>query len=309
MNAIIQTFFLPLHEQVKKDNINMTKANKIIIVLCRGIGQVMFQNNALSGMLMLAGILISSWQMALLAVAGNAISTLTAKLSGYSSDDIANGLYGFNGTLTGIAVGVFMPLTPVTLLIMAAASCLSTWITRLFSRQTLLPGMTAPFILAVWLMLGICHMVSPSILLASGTPAAEASTDILKAFSLNIGQVMFQGNTVWTGLLFLVGILVNSRVSSLYTITGALLSLPPALIAGAEPSQINAGLTGYNAVLCAIALGGTTWKSGMWACLAIALSVVIQLAGLSAGITTLTAPFVVSVWIVILLRKLGKKNA
>lgn len=287
----------------------MTKANKIIIVLCRGIGQVMFQNNALSGMLMLAGILISSWQMALLAVAGNAISTLTAKLSGYSRDDIANGLYGFNGTLTGIAVRVFMPLTPVTLLIMAAASCLSTWITRLFSRQTLLPGMTAPFILAVWLMLGVCHMVSPSILLASGTPAAEASTDIFKAFSLNIGQVMFQGNTVWTGLLFLAGILVNSRVNSLYTIIGALLSLPLALVAGAEPSQINAGLTGYNAVLCAIALGGTTWKSGMWACLAIALSVVIQLAGMSAGITTLTAPFVVSVWIVILLRKLGKKNA
>lgn len=287
----------------------MTKANKIIIVLCRGIGQVMFQNNALSGMLMLAGILISSWQMALLAVAGNAISTLTAKLSGYSRDDIANGLYGFNGTLTGIAVGVFMPLTPVTLLIMAAASCLSTWITRLFSRQTLLPGMTAPFILAVWLMLGVCHMVSPSILLASGTPAAEASTDIFKAFSLNIGQVMFQGSTVWTGLLFLAGILVNSRVNSLYTIIGALLSLPLALVAGAEPSQINAGLAGYNAVLCAIALGGTTWKSGMWACLAIALSVVIQLAGMSAGITTLTAPFVVSVWIVILLRKLGKKNA
>lgn len=260
-------------------------------------------------MLMLAGILISSWQMALLAVAGNAISTLTAKLSGYSRDDIANGLYGFNGTLTGIAVGVFMPLMPVTLLIMAAASCLSTWITRLFSRQTLLPGMTAPFILAVWLMLGVCHMVSPSILLASGTPAAEASTDIFKAFSLNIGQVMFQGNTVWTGLLFLAGILVNSRVNSLYTIIGALLSLPLALVAGAEPSHINAGLTGYNAVLCAIALGGTTWKSGMWACLAIALSVVVQLAGMSAGITTLTAPFVVSVWIVILLRKLGKKNA
>lgn len=287
----------------------MTKANKIIIVLCRGIGQVMFQNNALSGMFMLAGILVSSWQMALLAVAGNAISTLTAKLSGYSRDDIANGLYGFNGTLTGIAVGVFMPLMPVTLLIMAAASCLSTWITRLFSRQALLPGMTAPFILAVWLMLGVCHMVSPSILLASGTPAAEASTNISKAFSLNIGQVMFQGNTVWTGLLFLAGILVNSRVNSLYTIIGALLSLPLALVAGAEPSQINAGLTGCNAVLCAIALGGMAWKSGMWACLAIALSVVIQLAGMSAGITTLTAPFVVSVWIVILLRKLGKKNA
>ena len=40
-----------------------------IKILFRGIGQVMFQNNALSGLLMLVGILLNSWQMALLAIA------------------------------------------------------------------------------------------------------------------------------------------------------------------------------------------------------------------------------------------------
>ena len=81
---------------------------KFLLILGRGVGQVMFQNNALSGALMLVGILLNSWQMALLAVAGNVISTLTAYISGYSREDINNGLYGFNGTLVGIAVGVFM---------------------------------------------------------------------------------------------------------------------------------------------------------------------------------------------------------
>ena len=80
------------------------------LTLGRGVGQVMFQNNALSGLLMLAGILLNSWQMALLAIAGNVVSTLTACLSGYSREDIRNGLYGFNGTLVGIAIGVFMPV-------------------------------------------------------------------------------------------------------------------------------------------------------------------------------------------------------
>jgi urea transporter len=99
---------------------------KSLLILGRGIGQVMFQNNALSGLLMLIGIFLNSWQMGLLAVSGNIISTLTARISGYDCDDIKNGLYGFNGTLVGIAVGVFMLLTVSSLMLMAIASCAST---------------------------------------------------------------------------------------------------------------------------------------------------------------------------------------
>lgn len=79
--------------------------HKSLLILGRGIGQVMFQNNALSGLLMLIGIFLNSWQMGLLAVSGNIISTSTGRISGYDRDDIKNGLYGFNGTLVGIAVG------------------------------------------------------------------------------------------------------------------------------------------------------------------------------------------------------------
>ena len=81
-----------------------------LFIIARGIGQVMFQNNALSGLLMLAGIACNSWILALLALAGNIVSTLTACLCKYSREDIRNGLYGFNGTLVGIAIGVFMEI-------------------------------------------------------------------------------------------------------------------------------------------------------------------------------------------------------
>ena len=95
------------------------------LTLGRGVGQVMFQNNALSGVLMLAGILLNSWQMALLAIVGNVVSTLTACLSGYSREDIRNGLYGFNGTLVGIAIGVFMPVSVASFSLLVAGACLS----------------------------------------------------------------------------------------------------------------------------------------------------------------------------------------
>ena len=275
-----------------------------LLVLGRGIGQVMFQNNAFSGLLMLIGIFLNSWEMGILALSGNIISTLTAHFSGYGRDDIKNGLYGFNGTLVGIAVGVFMELSIGSLLLMAVASCISTWISRLFNLQRPLPGFTAPFILSVWMLLGFCSWIMPDILLVSDTVTdAIQGINYFQTFSFGIGQVMFQGN-IWTGLLFLVGILINSRTAAFYTILGALLPLPLAILLGIDAETLNMGLMGYNGVLCAIALGDSSLKGLVWASCSVLLSVVLQIIGMNLGITTLTAPFVVSVWVIMGMQKL-----
>lgn len=182
-----------------------------MLIIGRGIGQVMFQNNALSGFIMLAGIFLNSWEMGILAVSGNVISTLTALFSGYRRDDIKDGLYGFNGTLVGIAAGVFMELSIGSLLLMAVASGISTWITRLFKLQHLLSDFTAPFILSVWGLLGFCAWIMPDILSISDKVAETVQgINYFQAFCYGIGQVMFQGSTL-TGLLFLASILINSR--------------------------------------------------------------------------------------------------
>lgn len=275
-----------------------------LLVLGRGIGQVMFQNNALSGLLMLIGIFLNSWEMGILALGGNIISTLTAYFSGYGHDDIKNGLYGFNGTLVGIAVGVFMELSIGSLLLMAVASCISTWISRLFNLQSSLPGFTAPFILSVWGLLGLCAWIMPDILLVSD--AVNDTTQRINYFQtlcFSIGQVMFQGN-ILTGLFFLVGILVNSRTAAFYTVIGVLLPIPLAILLGIDADTVNMGLMGYNCVLCAIALGDRTLKSLVWASCSVLLSVILQIIGMNLGITTLTAPFVVSVWIIMGIQKL-----
>ena len=282
----------------------MTFIHNLFLIPGRGIGQVMFQNNALSGLLILIGIFLNSWQMGILAICGNIISTLTAYFSGYKHDDIKNGLYGFNGTLVGIAVGVFLQLSVGSLIMLIIASALSTWIAYFFSRQRLLPGFTAPFILAVWGMLGVCSWLISDLLPASDTVIdTTQNINYFQAFCLGIGQVMFQGNTVLAGLLFLIGILINSRKATLYTILGALLPIPLAILLEVDATNLNAGLMVYNGVLCAIALGGTGWESGVWAGCSVLLSTVLQILGMSFGITTLTAPFVISVWIILMIQK------
>ena len=95
-----------------------------VLILGRGIGQVMFQNNALSGLLMLIGIACNSWQLAILAIAGTIVSTLTASLLKYNKRDIRDGLYGFNGTLVGIAIGVFMEINILSILLLSVTHLL-----------------------------------------------------------------------------------------------------------------------------------------------------------------------------------------
>ena len=281
-----------------------------LLILGRGIGQVMFQNNALSGLLMLVGILLNSWQMALLAIAGNVVSTLAAYFSGYSREDIRNGLYGFNGTLVGIAIGVFMPITVASLLLLVAGSCLSTWIARLFGLQRLVSGFTAPFIISVWILLVACNWMMPSLLLPSGDAVTAQTLSFLQAFCLNIGQVMFQGETIVSGLFFLAAIFINSRLNAFYVVMASLLSVVVSLFWGVEYSMLNMGLMGYNGVLCAIALGDKTWKGAFYSVLSVLISILLQFTGMKFGMVTLTAPFVLSVWCIMGINKLasGKKR-
>lgn len=269
----------------------------LLNVVGRGIGQVMFQDNALSGLLMLIGVGMGHGPLALWALGGNLVGTLTAYLGGCNRADIRHGLYGFNGTLVGIAAGIWMPFTPLAVLLMALAAALSTGIAAAFNRQHQLPALTAPFILATWMLLGVCTLALPHCLQpAASAASAGQGVNALQALLTGIGQVMFQGH-VGSGLCLLAGILLHSRLGAGYALLGALLPLPLAMGLEVDASFVNLGLMGYNGVLCAMALGGRSLRSLALACGAAMLSVMLQLLGMKCGIPTLTAPFVLSVWI------------
>lgn len=257
----------------------------------RGIGQVMFQDNAWSGTLMLAGITISSWQAGLAALAGNIIGNMTALyMFRCPKEDIRNGLHGFNGTLIGIASWIFFGGS-----CLLSGAVLATIFAVLFTRFRK-PGYTAPFIMSTWILLGISSLVGFPRLVPQ-LPSEEAlSPALLNAFSLNLGQVMLQGNSVLTGLLFLAGIAVNDRRGAAYAIYGATLPLLVCLFPLEEYSNFNSGLWGYNAVLCSMAFAGPRLKDFTFATVAVSISVLLQWLGMSAGITTLTAPFVIATW-------------
>lgn len=265
---------------------------KFIPSILRGIGQVMFQNNSYTGILFLIGIFYNSWLLGLGAILGTVISTLSAKLLRYSNREIEDGLYGFNGTLTGIAVCCFFEPTILALFGLIIATFLSTWLMNTLKKM--LPPFTAPFVIVTWLVLSI-FIFGLNVPLLSSTSSVEETFKLLQATGKGFGQVMFQNNVI-TGLFFFLGILINQKMMAIYALYAAILGSLLGWFLQVDLTSINSGLMGYNAILCAIALCGKRWQDFGWITLAILASTILNIGLGMTGIITLTAPFVLVTW-------------
>src|SRR5271156_3971757 len=116
----------------------------------RGVGQVFFQENAITGACFVLGILLSSPAMAIGAVVGSAIGTATAWALKYDKSELSAGIYGFNSTLVGIATLFFFRpgVVSVGLLIVGCVvAAIVTWLAR---RYVPFPTYTGPFIVTTW---------------------------------------------------------------------------------------------------------------------------------------------------------------
>lgn len=261
----------------------------------RGIGQVMFQNNIYSGLLFLIGIFYNSWLLGLAALFGTMISTGIAQVLKYSKEDIENGLYGFNGTLVGIAVLFFFDISLVTVFVLILGSILSTLVMSFLKR--IMPPFTAPFIIVTWIILYLLLFAFKIPLLPSLAPT-DSAIALVSASSNSFGQVMFQENNI-TGLFFLLAILINNRLMAIYAIYASILGSLTGWLLSESTIAINAGLMGYNAILCAIALTGKRWSDFLWISFAIVCSTLLNIGMAKTGIITLTAPFVLATWLVL----------
>ena len=278
-----------------------------IKTLLLGFSQVFLLQSPLSGALILAGLFCNSWQLALLALLGCLVSRAAASLWRDTKQEIADGLYGFNGTLVGIAIGVYWEISWLSLLLLVIGAALSTWLARAFRRHAQLPGLTAPFIIAVWVLLLVSLLAPQGVGLLDSVAQLEEGQPLWRRLGValgdSVGQVMFQAN-VLTGLLFFLAIAWESRRKALYALLGALV---PMLVIPFVPEAVwREGLLGYNAVLCAIYWAGTGERRLLYALLSVVLSVLLELLALYAGLIPLTAPFVLSVWGVAQAQRWGK---
>lgn len=269
----------------------------------RGIGQIMLQDNSLTGALFLIGIFINSPIMALGTVVGTLVSTYTAVLLKYKKDDIDHGLYGFNGALVGISMLVFFESTLILWVGIVLLSILSTLFMNQFLRRNL-PAFTFPFVLLVWIALFFFHQVVPT-----EAPSEEALAGLiddkvefnLTGFGFGFGEVIFQGSLI-SGLIFLVAVFVGRPISALYGLAGAFLATLMAVLFIGKFDAVQQGWFTFNAVLVAIALGGDKKTDGIFVVLGVAIAVLIESLMMARGLIFLTFPFIAAAWIVLFIK-------
>lgn len=293
----------------------------------RGVGQVVFQNNALSGLIILAALFFNSWIYGSISLFGAMVSTLTAVLLQADRGLIRAGLFGFNGVLVALALVAFtsadfrsgaVPSLPMLVYIACAAAMTSialSALATLLAPHKVAP-LTMPFVLIGWLFL---FAVLKFEAIDAGPLAKPISPDqfpehvayVLPTWYMGIGnaigQIFFQDNWI-SGYLIVAGIAVNSRVSAVMALLGAALAALVAVEFGAPEGAIRDGLFGYNAALTALALGGVflvlTWRSFIYTLFGVVVttwmwaSVAIFLAPIKMPV--LTSAFVLVTWLMLI---------
>jgi urea transporter len=263
----------------------------LLKVFLRGIGQVMLQNNALTGLMFLAGIFYHSWLFGLTAILGAAVSLLTAIILKYDKKEIHDGLYGFNGALVGLALP-FLFGENWQLFLSIVVGAVATTLIMKFMLKKKLPAYTFPFVLTTWILFYLitAFNLSPIILREQ---VLASQPDFVSAGSMGFSQVMFQANIV-TGIIFFLAILVNSRRVAVYALGGSLIGALVAFAFSLPLGMLNYGLFGYNGVLCGIAFADKKRLSWLFALISIILSVVLLN---WMPYPALTAPFVFATWL------------
>jgi urea transporter len=165
----------------KKEPLKLSEfsAGGFIKLVFTGIAQVMFQENWLTGVVFFIGLTLATIPLnpygfpaqypiyfaGITAVIGTLSATLAAIAFKADRSSVLIGLYGFNGTLTALAVmGVFLgflwPISPfngswVNFVVMLFATALSSVVTAFIGTITgrfKLPTLTAPFVFTAWLI-------------------------------------------------------------------------------------------------------------------------------------------------------------
>lgn len=293
----------------------------------RSVGQVVFQNNPLSGAAILCALFFNSWIYGAFCIFGVIVALVTALLLQADRSLVRQGLFGFNGALVALALVAFtsadfrtgaMPSARMIVYI-ACAAAMTTIVFQAMSNLLApykVAALTAPFVLTGWLFLfavlkfaaieagPLAKPISPD---QYDAAVAYAAPTWYMGIGNAIGQIFFQDNWI-SGYLIVVGIALNSRISAAMALIGAAGAALVAIVFGGPEGAIRDGLFGYNAALTAIALGGfflvLTWRSFLYALFGIVVSTwlwgSIAVFLKPIGMPVLTSTFVLVTWLMLL---------
>ncbi|WP_391204613.1 urea transporter [Psychrobacillus sp. L4] len=280
----------------------------------KGISQVVFIENIISGLLILTGIFLYSIPLGFITIGSAITGTLVAIISGADKKIWVTGFFGFNSVLTGLAIYLFLegPHKWITALVCAGVTAIVTAALMNITKHFDMPVLTFPYIILTWFFIGTSFRLSFIKPGANIIPQNLLNWERDIGSSLDwhgliegIGQIFFLDEMV-PAVIFLLAIFIGSIRYGIYAIIGSAIGWLSALFLGGEISLINLGLYNYNAVLTMIAVSAVleakhknAWITGIFASiLSVHITASLDTFLLQYGLPILTMPFVLSTWLI-----------
>ncbi len=290
----------------------VTYFHKLLTSTLKGVAQVCLQDSPLTGAFFLLAITLYSPLYAACALLGAGLSTsfafLKAKGHFIKESDVENGLYGFNGSLIGIAIAAFLPVNDWSLLLLGLACIFSVQLVIWVAARSSVPLFTMPFIIVAMFVYGLGQ--------AMNVTGQEVVPFFQQSFPLplfeSIGQIFLLPNAV-SGICILLGFLVVSVRAFFITLWAVGLAFFLAQEIGMNETALSTGLFGFCAILTAHALCLPSTSQSAWEqshflpykiILGVIFSVLITQVFILAHLSFFTLPFVLSVWALQVLSKL-----
>jgi len=232
----------------------------IVDEILRGAGQVVFCNSPLSGLVVFGALGYGDPVLAVSALFGGTTATLVARFAHFDPSKISDGLYGYNGLLTGCAAAVFFPfiqndstLVLDNLAVAFTASSFATLIQPEFARTA--PAFTYPFNAAtIGAMISLRNAPLTELTIFDSTALSLPPLDLLLAPLVGISQI-FLVNDAAAGALLLSAIAWYSPGLAAHTLMGSAIGTATSVLAGVPAEQVAAGLCGFNSALTSLAVG------------------------------------------------------
>ena len=296
---------------------------KLFLACFRGVGQVVFANNPVSGVLILIGIFVSSSFVAFNGCLALLSGSVSAHVLQVDRAQLLNGLFSFNPFLVGLSIGALFrgdwdqPGMTLSMLTSLLSGPLCTHITLglnyVCKRMIRAPPFTSPFVVTTYVLLAASVSLSvihipEGVLEQQFASQQQRSTkydkwgavDWLGAGSSGVAQIFLVGNP-WSGLLIFAGVFLCSPILSISLVAGSFCGLLLAFALGSDAAQAATGLWGFNTAL-AVAGIVFNWKlklqivilSFVNACIAFLLHASLAALFSPLGLPVLTLPFVLA---------------
>ncbi|GAB6989674.1 urea transporter [Paenibacillus pini] len=303
-----------------RNSLRVASFYPLVSATLKGISQVMLIENAVTGLIILIAIMISSVSIGIIALLSAFIATLIGRLGGVDKAIVNQGLLGYNSVLAGMALALNLEGGQRWLLALAGATIATLFTAAMMHlmQKSKIPVLTFPYIILTWFLLLAAYrlgmiQLSPNLIpqdLSHWKLHPEGTLNLFHGLVNGIGQVYFQ-DKIWSGILILIGVFWASWKFGLYAVIGTAVGWLTAYGFGAEVSLLNFGLYGYNAVLTILAVA-TVFEaksrfapfSGIIAAMiSIPVTASVDTWLLPYGLPALTMPFVLCTWLFLAARK------